>query len=217
MKTAVTDFVILGIISDIIGPGYENRISFDRTTGSLELRSLTLSDSGEYRVIITPDGGHQLTGSTRLEILAPAHNIVVTPSSTDMVEFNSSVRLSCSSSGTFLSFLWLNGSSEVTASDRVQLTDGNATLTIFNVTRYDQGPFRCHVSNALSNGTSEPVKLSISLQAAAKLSHRNTPVKKKQHEATFHQLNIQQNERNLYMKMIWCMKTQFSYCPLWRC
>ncbi|KAK2844802.1 hypothetical protein Q5P01_011461 [Channa striata] len=141
-------------VQDIIGPGYENRISFDRTTGSLELRSLTLSDSGEYRVIIIPDGGHQFTGSTRLEILVPVSNVKVTVSNVDLVEFNSSVRLSCSSSGSSLSFLWLNGSSEVTASDRVQLTDGNTNLAIFNVTRYDQGPFRCHVFNAVSNGTS---------------------------------------------------------------
>ncbi|KAK2844803.1 hypothetical protein Q5P01_011462 [Channa striata] len=148
--------------ADIIGPGYEDRISFDRTTGSLELRSLTLNDSGEYRVTITPDGGHQLTGSTRLEILVPVSNVKVTVSNVDLVEFNSSVRLSCSSSGSSLSFLWLNGSSEVTASDRVQLTDGNTNLTIVTVTRYDQGPFRCHVFNAVSNGTSEPVKLSIS-------------------------------------------------------
>lgn len=91
-------------------------------------------------------------------------NILITSSKTDLVEFNSSVTLVCSASGSPTSVLWLNGSSEVTANDRVHFTDGGANLTIINVTRFDQGPFRCLVSNLLSNGTSDPLKLSISCE-----------------------------------------------------
>ena len=87
--------------------------------------------------------------------------MVVASNNTHLFEFSSSVSLSCSSSGSSLSFLWMNGSTEVTQSDRIQLTDGGATLTMINVTRYDQGPFRCNVSNGVTGEISQPVYLFI--------------------------------------------------------
>ncbi|XP_071326928.1 cell adhesion molecule CEACAM6-like [Trachinotus anak] len=141
-------------------PSHSGRAVVNILTGALTLNSVTMADSGVY---VVQSSDPQLRANASITVLDPISNVTLQANQTDFMEFNSSAVIACSiSSGSSPSFLWLNGSSEVTASDRVQLTDGNTTLTIVNVTRYDQGPFRCHVFNAVSNGTSDPVNFTIS-------------------------------------------------------
>ncbi|XP_038568388.1 carcinoembryonic antigen-related cell adhesion molecule 5-like [Micropterus salmoides] len=138
-----------------------DRVQLTDGGSTLTIVNVTRYDQGPFRCRVFNPVSNGTSDPVNLTISSPVSTVKVNASSTDLVEFSSSVHLSCSSSGSSLSFLWLNGSSEVTASDRVQLTDGGSTLTIVNVTRYDQGPFRCRVFNPVSNGTSDPVNLVI--------------------------------------------------------
>lgn len=94
----------------------------------------------------------------------PISNVTLKAQATDLVEFNDSAVFRCAaSSGTSLSYAWLNGSSVITGSESVQLNDGGARLTIV-VSRYDQGPFSCNVSNGISHEASSLLYLKISCE-----------------------------------------------------
>ncbi|XP_074539159.1 cell adhesion molecule CEACAM2-like isoform X2 [Halichoeres trimaculatus] len=138
---------------------HTGRASVNVLTGALTLSSVKVTDSGVYIVQSTDP---PLKANTSITVLEAVSNVTLKATQTSLTEFNSSVIMTCTvSSGSSLSFVWMNSSSEVNASERVQLTDGGSTLTITNVTRYDRGPFECHASNSVSNGSSDSVSLTI--------------------------------------------------------
>ncbi|KAJ8005227.1 hypothetical protein DPEC_G00144450 [Dallia pectoralis] len=142
-----------------LSANYRNRVSFNRTSLELSIRSLQLNDSGQY-ILQGIDPAMEIP--VTLIIQDPISNVTLKANSINVVEHNDTVSFTCSeSSGTSPSYRWLNGSSVVTAGDGVRLTDGNSTLVLDNVTRYDEGPFKCEVFNKISNGTSQPIQLNI--------------------------------------------------------
>uniref|UniRef100_A0A8C7ITP3 Ig-like domain-containing protein n=1 Tax=Oncorhynchus kisutch TaxID=8019 RepID=A0A8C7ITP3_ONCKI len=140
-----------------VGTSYRGRVLF--SSSELSISSLQLNDSGRYTV----QGMEPvLNAVVTLSVREPISNVTLRANATVLVELNDTAMFTCSvSSGTSLSYRWLNGSSEVTASDRVRLGGGNSTLTIVSVTRHDEGPFRCEVINGISNGTSQPIGLNV--------------------------------------------------------
>ncbi|XP_029115923.1 carcinoembryonic antigen-related cell adhesion molecule 5-like [Scleropages formosus] len=128
-------------------------MSFDNSTGSLSLHSVTVAESGEYQIqSLNP----RFLARTTLTVLEPVSNVSVRANATDLVEFNDTVSVKCFASGSSLTFQWLNGSSHITVSERVHLSDSNQTLTISNILRSDKGPFYCVVSNLINNITNGP-------------------------------------------------------------
>ncbi|XP_044064748.1 carcinoembryonic antigen-related cell adhesion molecule 1 isoform X2 [Siniperca chuatsi] len=154
------DIIVMIFPGDkIISNTWRDRITFNSTTSSLTIKSLQVEDSGLYTLNAMNSVPAQLTLSVRV----PISNVTVRANATNLVEFIDTAVLMCSvAHGTYPSYVWLNGSSVVTASEGVQLSNGNATLTIVRVTHYDDGLFRCNVSNGISHEISLPVYLNIS-------------------------------------------------------
>ncbi|MFT7819399.1 carcinoembryonic antigen-related cell adhesion molecule 5-like [Arapaima gigas] len=144
---------------------YTERIAFHSSSGSIELKNLTVTDTGIYGVNVQVTGGSPvLTNTVSFTVYKPVANVSARANATDLVEFNDTVSLECSASGSSLTFLWSNDNSVITPDRQVQLSDGNKTLTILHVLRSDQGPFYCTVSNIISCEMSSAVTFSISCE-----------------------------------------------------
>ncbi|CAK6977090.1 hemicentin-1-like [Scomber scombrus] len=143
----------------LISNTWENRSIFNSTTSSLTLKSVQLEDSGLFTLQAFNSFSAQLT----LSVQVPISNVTLRANATNLVEFNDTAVFMCYvTNGSSLSYMWLKGSSVVTASGGVQFSDGGSTLTIASVTHNDMGPFRCNVSNGVSQEMSLPVYLNIS-------------------------------------------------------
>ena len=60
--------IIISATSNTTHPDYSLRIKLDKITGSLELSSLTLDDSGLYKVFLIPSLGQIQTGECNLQV-----------------------------------------------------------------------------------------------------------------------------------------------------
>ncbi|XP_059363641.1 hemicentin-1-like [Carassius carassius] len=143
----------------LTGSGHQNGTEFNSSTYQLTLTSVTLKNSGLYVLdALQPKVLAQIT----LEVQEPVSNLTAFVNATNLVEFNDTVTFTCSANGSPLWFSWTNGSSTVTAGERVVLGNGGRDFIISGVTRYDEGPFKCLVVNNISNAESQQMNLSIS-------------------------------------------------------
>ncbi|XP_060726645.1 carcinoembryonic antigen-related cell adhesion molecule 1-like isoform X2 [Tachysurus vachellii] len=153
-RVNTTNILIGPLNGFIIPPAYKDRVSFNTTSLALELRSLTENDTGQY--VLSVETVTSYNGQTSLLVLVPVSNVTIVPNHTELVE-NNTVSFVCSASGSSLSFIWLNGSSEVTTGERVQLTDNNRNLTITSVRRGDTGPYECEAYNSINSKKSQSI------------------------------------------------------------
>ncbi|KAM4600712.1 cell adhesion molecule CEACAM6-like isoform 2-T2 [Polymixia lowei] len=139
--------IITSTTSDNIGPGYEDRITLNRSTGSLELRNLALNDGGEYSVTIAPAVGQQITGDCQLKIYERITDASIKTSTNLPVE-GQPFNLTCNAAGSDITGQWMKDGQPLSSDNNIILDN---TVVSFNpVMKKDSGEYLCNVSNPVS-------------------------------------------------------------------
>ncbi|XP_042628019.1 carcinoembryonic antigen-related cell adhesion molecule 20-like isoform X1 [Cyprinus carpio] len=149
--------VILSSQSDstIIVPAYRDRVSFDRNTFALELRNLTLEDSGTYKLSVVPSAGAQLTGETTLQVFENITNIRLIGPEESLIEGESSANISSEGTGSILSVQWMKDNSPLSPSNSTIFSSDNRSVSISPVQRSDSGEYQCTYRNPVSSQTAK--------------------------------------------------------------
>ncbi|MCJ8749811.1 hypothetical protein PDJAM_G00180560 [Pangasius djambal] len=144
-----------------VSSAYNGRVTYHRSTYTLQLKSLTAEDSGTYTLTVVDSNLDQLVDQTVLVVLEPVADVNIISNLPEAVEFNSTVILTCSAKGSSLSYIWLNNSAPVVV-DGKHIVQNGSQLIINEVFRTDLiGPISCTAKNQLESSTSAPFSLTV--------------------------------------------------------
>ncbi|XP_065430704.1 hemicentin-2-like [Chrysemys picta bellii] len=133
------------------GPAHTGR----ETAGpscALNIAGLTLSDTGTYTVQIQTPAFLSIPVTLRVYEMLPRPTVM--PNQTLVLE-NGTFTLTCNSSPSADTVLWLRDEASLAPSDRLGLSPDNRTLTVLGAIRDDAGAYQCKVGNPISTNRSE--------------------------------------------------------------
>uniref|UniRef100_A0A8C1IKF9 Ig-like domain-containing protein n=1 Tax=Cyprinus carpio TaxID=7962 RepID=A0A8C1IKF9_CYPCA len=149
--------LILTALSDStsVVSAYRDRVSFDKNTLALELRNLTLDDSGTYILTVVPSAGETLTGETSLHVFENITNVRLIGPEESLIEGESSVNISSEGTGSILSVQWMKDNSPLSPSNSIIFSSDNRSVSISPVQRSDSGEYQCTYRNPVSSETAK--------------------------------------------------------------
>uniref|UniRef100_A0A2K5CCM3 Ig-like domain-containing protein n=1 Tax=Aotus nancymaae TaxID=37293 RepID=A0A2K5CCM3_AOTNA len=141
----------------ILGPAYSGRETI-YSNASLLIENVTQNDTGSYTLQVTTHGDRnkRVTGHYTLHLETPKPSIASSNSNPREAD---TVTLTCVPEIQETSYLWWINGQSLPISSRLQLSNNNRTLILFNVTENDAGSYECEVKNPVSASRSDPVTL----------------------------------------------------------
>ncbi|XP_046702296.1 carcinoembryonic antigen-related cell adhesion molecule 5-like isoform X2 [Silurus meridionalis] len=153
MEQVIMVTLILALITgpETVNPIYSGRVFLNSSSGELELKKLTLADSGEYTLVLTFESGLGFQDNTLLQVFEPVFNISIRGPEGNLIE-NSSVNFTCEGNGTISTTLWKKGMEILNSSSSITFLDDNRTVVFSPLLRSDSGNYQCVMNNPISNG-----------------------------------------------------------------
>ncbi|XP_078506507.1 LOW QUALITY PROTEIN: cell adhesion molecule CEACAM6-like, partial [Lissotriton helveticus] len=139
------------------GPQYTGRET-GRPDGSLQIRDLLTSHTGNYTVNVTPSGAAPVTTTRLLRVYELVTKPTVTSEPSQLVENRGPAVITCDTSSAAVTILWSFNSTSALPGNIIPSPD-NRTLTITNVSRGDSGIYQCVAMNPVSSSASDPQTL----------------------------------------------------------
>ncbi|XP_011791973.1 PREDICTED: carcinoembryonic antigen-related cell adhesion molecule 6 isoform X5 [Colobus angolensis palliatus] len=152
---------VIGTQQTTPGPAYSGRETI-YSNASLLIQNVTQNDTGFYTLQVIKDSlvNEEATGQFRVHTELPKPYI--TSNNSNPVEDKDAVTFTCEPETQDTTYLWWVNGQSLLVSSRLQLSNGNRTLTLLNVTRNDTGPYECGIQDSVSAKRSDPVTLNVS-------------------------------------------------------
>ncbi|XP_067305963.1 carcinoembryonic antigen-related cell adhesion molecule 20-like [Pseudorasbora parva] len=150
--------LILGVTpggEPAVDPAYKDRVRIDINTLALELRNLTLDDSGIYKLTLTVSILEILTGETSLQVFEKVSHVSLTGPEESLIEGDSYANISSEGTGTNTSVEWMKDNSPLSPSNRTIFSSDNRSVSISRVQRSDSGEYQCTYRNPVSSETAK--------------------------------------------------------------
>ncbi|KAK3571946.1 hypothetical protein QTP86_020493, partial [Hemibagrus guttatus] len=148
-----SDFIIYSDTeSEIIDPQYQSRVVLNHTTAELELKYLTMADSGKYTLIVTFVTGIGIANHTFLQVYEPVLSFGIVGPEGYLIEHNRA-NFTCMGNGTISSIMWKKDNEILDSSSSITFLDDNRTMVINPLMRSDTGDYQCTLSNPVSSSS----------------------------------------------------------------
>nr|XP_008539364.1 PREDICTED: carcinoembryonic antigen-related cell adhesion molecule 1-like [Equus przewalskii] len=151
---------VINTLQTTPGPLYSGRETI-YYNGSLLFQNVTQEDTGYYTLQVFKANFQTEVGMGQLRIYPELTKPNIACNNSNPVEHRDPVVLTCEPETQNTTYRWSINNQNLPDSVWLKLSSDNRTLTLFNITRNDTGPYECETQNPVSAHRSDPFYLNV--------------------------------------------------------